>query len=102
MAKIDSINPKKGVLSGNNVSHSNRKTRRRFLPNMQNFSLISEALGGFVTLRMTTNSVRSVEHNHGIDAYLLSKPNSKLAPEARVLKKRIIKAIAKKEAATAA
>ncbi|MBV9538533.1 MAG: 50S ribosomal protein L28, partial [Acidisphaera sp.] len=64
----------KGVLTGNNVSHANNKTRRRFLPNLQEASLLSDALGHVVRMRLSTRAIRSVEHNGGIDAYLLSLP----------------------------
>ena len=79
----------KAVQSGNNVSHSNRKTRRRFLPNLQVTSMMSDALGQPVRLRLTTNGIRTVEHNGGIDAYLKSTADTKLTPELRRLKRRI-------------
>ncbi|HEX3348128.1 MAG TPA: 50S ribosomal protein L28 [Acetobacteraceae bacterium] len=82
----------KGVLSGNNVSHANNKTRRRFLPNLQDTSMLSDALGATVRMRLSTRTIRSVEHNGGIDAYLLSIPNSRLQPEALVIKRRIKRA----------
>jgi large subunit ribosomal protein L28 len=91
----------KGVLSGNNVSHANNKTRRRFLPNIQESSMLSDILGASVTMRMSTRGIRTVEHNGGIDAFLLSTPNRKLPPEAMTLKRRLIKARDKKAAATA-
>jgi large subunit ribosomal protein L28 len=89
----------KGVLSGNNVSHANNKTRRRFLPNIQNASLVSEALGQVVSLRVSTRALRTVEHNGGIDAFLLGTPNSKLPAEALVVKRRIQRAQVKRAAA---
>ena len=92
----------KGVLSGNNVSHANNKTRRRFLPNIQVSSMLSDSLGSSVTMRLSTRGIRTVEHNGGIDAYLLSTPNTKLTTEAREMKRRIIKAAAKKAAKAAA
>ena len=91
----------KGVLSGNNVSHANNKTRRRFLPNIQVSSMLSDILGTSVTMRLSTRGIRTVEHNGGIDAYLLSTPNTKLTEEARVVKRRIVKAQAKQAAKTA-
>lgn len=91
----------KTVLAGNNVSHANNKTRRRFLPNLQDVSLLSEALGGSVSMRLSTRAIRTVEHNGGIDAFLLSTPNSKLPEEAQALKRRIVRAKAKREAASA-
>ena len=64
----------KGVLSGNNVSHANNKTRRRFLPNLQVTSLLSDILGHEVRMRLSTRAIRTVEHNGGIDAFLLGTP----------------------------
>ncbi|MFZ5792662.1 MAG: 50S ribosomal protein L28 [Pseudomonadota bacterium] len=89
----------KGVQSGHNVSHANNKTKRRFLPNLQQASLLSDALGAVVHLRLTVNGLRTVEHNGGIDAYLLATPNGRLSDEARRLKRRIEKAMAKAKAA---
>src|SRR3974390_1421471 len=57
----------KGVLTGNNVSHANNKTRRRFLPNLQDTSLLSDVLGMSVRLRLSTRAIRTIEHNGGID-----------------------------------
>ena len=88
----------KGVLTGNNVSHANNRTRRRFLPNLQDSSLLSDTLGASVSMRLSTRAIRTVEHNGGIDAFLMSTPNSKLPPEALVLKRRIARAGAKKAA----
>ena len=92
----------KGVLSGNNVSHANNKTRRRFLPNLQVTSLLSDILGHQVRLRMSTRAIRTVEHNGGIDAFLLGTPNTKLTIEGKVLKRRIEKAQVKRAAAAVA
>ena len=91
----------KGVLSGNNVSHANNKTRRRFLPNLQDASLMSDVLGTTVRLRLSTRAIRTVEHNGGIDAFLLGTPNRRLPPEALTLKRRIARSQAKKAATTA-
>ena len=91
----------KSVLSGNNVSHANNKTRRRFLPNLQDYSLLSDILGGPVRMRLSTRAIRTVEHNGGIDAFLLGTPNSKLPEEAQALKRRIQRAKAKKDAKAA-
>ena len=91
----------KGVLTGNNVSHANNKTRRRFLPNLQHASLVSDALGRPVRLRLTTNALRTIEHNGGLDAFLLSTPARRLPEEARTLKRRILRARAKQQAASA-
>ncbi len=73
----------KGVLSGNNVSHANNKTRRRFLPNLQVTSLLSDILGHEVRMRLSTRAIRTVEHNGGIDAFLLGTPNTKLTIEGK-------------------
>ena len=89
----------KGVQSGNNVSHANNKTRRRFLPNLHVVSLISEALGRDVTLRVSSHGLRSVEHNGGIDNWLLKTKDTLLSAEAKVLKRKIKKALATKQAA---
>ena len=88
----------KGVQVGNNVSHANNKTRRRFMPNLQVSSMLSDALGGSVRLRLSAHAIRSVEHNGGIDAFLLSTPDTKLGSEARRLKRRIVAAAARKRA----
>ncbi|MCU0986830.1 MAG: 50S ribosomal protein L28 [Acetobacteraceae bacterium] len=88
----------KGVLTGNNVSHANNKSRRRFLPNLQVASMMSEVLGTTVRMRLTTRGIRTIEHNGGIDAWLLGTPDRKLSDEARVLKRRVERAKAKKAA----
>lgn len=89
----------KGIQSGHNVSHANNKTKRRFMPNLQQASLTSDALGGVVHIRLSVNALRTVEHNGGIDAYLLGISNTRLSDDARRLKKRIEKALAKQQAA---
>ena len=81
----------KAVLYGNNVSHANNKSRRRFLPNLQETSFMSEALGRMVRLRLSTNAIRTVEFHGGIDAYLTSSSSLKLTPELVRLKKIILK-----------
>lgn len=88
----------KGVMSGNNVSHANNRTRRRFLPNLQDVSLFSEALGAPVKLRVSVHGLRSIEHNGGLDAYLTNTSSSKLTVELRTYKKRVESALAKKSA----
>lgn len=82
----------KGAQTGNNVSHSHRKTRRRFLPNVQSVSLQSEALGRAVSMKVTASTLRTVEHNGGLDSYLLGTSNRKLTEEAVSLKRKIQKA----------
>jgi large subunit ribosomal protein L28 len=86
----------KGVQVGNNVSHANNKTKRRFLPNLQEQSLLSDALGVSVRLRLSTNALRTVEKNGGLDAFLLANSDRKLTAEARRLKRRVEAARAKK------
>ena len=88
----------KGVQTGNNVSHANNKTRRRYLPNLQEASLVSDAIGGIVRLRLSTHALRSIEHNGGIDAYLVKASAKTLSPEVRRLKKLIEKKRAEKAA----
>jgi large subunit ribosomal protein L28 len=92
----------KGVLSGNNVSHANNRTRRRFLPNLQDTSLLSDILGAPVRMRLSTRGIRTIEHNGGIDAYLLGTPDSRLTIEAKALKRRLLRAQAKRAATRAA
>jgi large subunit ribosomal protein L28 len=91
----------KGVLSGNNVSHANNKTRRRYLPNLQETSLLSDVLGTQIRVRVSTRALRTIEHNGGLDAFLLGTSNRKLPEEAQVIKRRIVRAAAKQAAATA-
>lgn len=82
----------KGVMTGNNVSHSNRKSRRRFMPNVQNVTLTSDILGQNIRMRVTTSTLRTIDHNGGLDGFLLKTHSSKLSEEARKLKKRIVRA----------
>jgi large subunit ribosomal protein L28 len=88
----------KAVLVGHNVSHSNIKTKRRFLPNLQTISLLSDALGP-IRLRLSTTAIRTIEFKGGIDAFVKDTPDSKLTPEIRRLKKRIAGSIAARQAA---
>jgi large subunit ribosomal protein L28 len=81
----------KGVQTGNNVSHANNKTRRRFLPNLRHVSLISDALGETVRLRISANALRSVEHRGGLDAFLLKASDDELSENAQGLKRRLRK-----------
>ena len=81
----------KGVMSGNNVSHAHNKTRRRFLPNVQQMTLFSESLGP-VRLKMAVSTLRSIERSGGLDPYLLGRSAIKLTGEALKLRKRVIKA----------
>jgi large subunit ribosomal protein L28 len=82
----------KGVLTGNNVSHANNKTRRRFLPNLQKVSVLSEALGRPISLRVSMHGLRTIEHKGGLDVFLKSARSESLSPELRRLKRRIEKA----------
>lgn len=84
----------KGVLVGHRVSHSNIKTKHRFLPNLQSVSFASEALGHSVSLRVSTQALRSVDHNGGLDAYLLKARAETLSAKARQLKTAIAKKLA--------
>ena len=89
----------KGVLVGHNVSHANNKTKRRYLPNLQVVSLLSDTLGQQVRMRLTTNGLRTIEHSGGLDAWLMGTSNAKLPEEALRLKRRVAKAQAKRQAA---
>ena len=84
----------KAVLTGNNVSHAHNKTRRRYLPNLQHVSLLSDALGQSLRLRITAHAIRTVEKRGGIDAFLLKAKDDTLSLNARRLKRRIEKAVA--------
>jgi large subunit ribosomal protein L28 len=89
----------KSVMTGNNVSHANNRTRRRFLPNLVNVTLISEALNQNVRLRVSANALRSVEHRGGLDAFLAKADEKELSQRARLLKKQIAKKLAEAHAA---
>jgi len=84
----------KRVLTGNNVSHAHNKTRRRFLPNLTTASLMSEVLGRSIKFRLSTAALRSVEHNNGLDAFLLKAKNDNLSANALKIKKEIAKKVA--------
>ncbi|MDA8654225.1 50S ribosomal protein L28 [Alphaproteobacteria bacterium] len=84
----------KSVMSGNNVSHAMNKTRRKFLPNLQQVSLPSETLGRSLRLRVTASAVRSVEHVGGIDKFLLKARDNVLSQRAIKFKKEISAKIA--------
>ena len=92
----------KAVQYGNNVSHANNKTKRRFMSNLQVASVLSDALGHQVRLRLTPRGIKTIEHNGGIDAYVLGTNDSKLTPEMLTLKRRISAAKARKDAKKAA
>jgi large subunit ribosomal protein L28 len=81
----------KHVQFGHNVSHSNRKTNRRFLPNIQSVSLLSEALGRSVTLKVSTRALRTVQKQGGLDAFLIKADDAKLTDKALRLKRQVKK-----------
>ncbi|MDG1130106.1 50S ribosomal protein L28 [Seohaeicola saemankumensis] len=82
----------KGPMTGNNVSHANNKTRRRFLPNLNEVSLQSETLGRTVKLRISAAALRSVDHRGGLDAFLAKAKDDTLSDAALKIKKEIAKA----------
>jgi large subunit ribosomal protein L28 len=81
----------KGRQVGNNVSHANNKTKRLFLPNLQNVTLMSEALDRSIRFRVSTNGLRSVEHVGGLDNWLLKSADTKLSPRALKVKRELAK-----------
>jgi large subunit ribosomal protein L28 len=81
----------KAVLSGNNVSHANNKSKRKFLPNLCNVTLISDSLGQRFRLRVSAHALRSVEHRGGLDAFLSKANEGELSIRARLLKRQIAK-----------
>ena len=89
----------RGVQTGNNVSHANNRSRRRFLPNLHQVSLVSEILREKVRMKITSTGLRTIEKRGGIDAFLFSTPNAKLEPVALKLKRRIKKVQANQSAA---
>jgi large subunit ribosomal protein L28 len=89
----------KGPLVGHKVSHSNIKTKRRFMPNLRNVTLISDTLGRRVRVRVSAIALKSVDHRGGLDAFLLKAKDDQLAPKMVELKRQIVK---KKAATTAA
>ncbi len=84
----------KGRQVGHNVSHANNKTKRTFLPNLQNVTLMSESLDKSVKLRVSTHGLRSVEHVGGLDNWLLKSSEDSLGPTARKLKREVAKKLA--------
>jgi large subunit ribosomal protein L28 len=89
----------KGPMTGHKVSHSNIKTKRRFLPNLLNVTMISDALGRSVRLRVSANALKSVDHRGGLDAFLLKARDGELSPRALDLKRQIGKKLASGAAA---
>ena len=88
----------KSVMTGNNRSHAENKTKRVFRPNLVRSSLYSEALGERVRLRISANALRTIEKRGGIDAFLMAERNSRLTEDALRLKRRVEKAAARKRA----
>ena len=80
----------KTFLTGNNVSHAKNRTKRRFLPNLQNISFTSDKLGKSFRLKVATSAIRTVEKKGGLDNFLISTPNSKLTENAKKIKKLIL------------
>ena len=88
----------KKVMFGNNVSHANNKTRRRFLPNVQDTSLYSEILGQNISIKLTPAGMRTIDHKGGLDAFIIGTPKSKLDVNLQPIKTRMEKVLAKKNA----
>lgn len=89
----------KGVMVGNTVSHAVNRTKRRFLPNLINVSLISDALGRQVRLRVSAHALRTVEHRGGLDAFLLKAADAELSPNALAVKREVKMTLASAAAA---
>jgi large subunit ribosomal protein L28 len=89
----------KGAQTGHKVSHSNRKTKRRFLPNLCSVTMMSDALGRSVKLRVSANAIKSVDHRGGLDAFLAKAKDDELSPRALDIKRQIAKKRAEQPAA---
>ena len=85
----------KGVLSGHNVSHANNKTKRKFRPNLSEVALISDKLDRTVRLRISKQALRSIDHNGGLDTFILKQRDANLSDRALRLKREIVRATAK-------
>ncbi|MDC0226869.1 50S ribosomal protein L28 [Alphaproteobacteria bacterium] len=90
MSRVCEISGKR-VMSGNNVSHAKNKTKRKFIPNLQNVKLFSKILNKFINMKISVSALKTVEKNGGLDEYLTKTSNRALAPEAIALKKSILK-----------
>ena len=90
MSKMCEISGKK-PMSGNNVSHANNRTKRRFIPNLQNVKLYSGTLQKYINLNITIRTMKTVEKNGGLDSYLIKTSNRNLAETAIKIKKQILK-----------
>ncbi|MEP2943110.1 MAG: 50S ribosomal protein L28 [Hyphomicrobiales bacterium] len=84
----------KAVMSGNNVSHAKNRTRRRFLPNLNNVTLMSEALEQKVFLKISASALRTVEHRGGLDAFLLKAKEAELSDRAKLIKRQLERKLA--------
>ena len=82
----------KGPMTGNNVSHANNKTKRRFLPNLNDVTLMSEALGRTVSLRVSSAALRTVDHRGGLDGFMMKAKEADLSPRAAKVRKDILRA----------
>ncbi len=91
----------KSVMTGNNVSHANNKTRRRFLPNLVNVTLLSESLGQRIRLRVAASALRTVEHRGGLDAFLMKAKEGDLSQKAALLRRQVKAKMAEGEQAAA-
>ena len=99
MSRVCEISGKR-VMSGNNVSHAKNKTRRKFIPNLQNVKLFSKILNKFINMKISVRALKNVEKNGGLDEYLTKTSNRTLAPEAIALKKSILKHVKIEKQAT--
>jgi len=89
----------KAVMTGNNLSHANNRTRRRFLPNLVNVTLMSEALNQRIRLRVSAAALRTVEHRGGLDAFLVKENEGNLSQKATLMRRQVVKKIAENAAA---
>jgi large subunit ribosomal protein L28 len=92
----------KAVMTGNNVSHANNRTRRRFLPNLVNVTLMSEALNQRIRLRVSASALRTVEHRGGLDAFLMKEKEGNLSQKAALMRRQVAKKLAENAATAAA
>ena len=92
MSRKCAVTGKKPMV-GNNVSHSNRKTKRRFMPNIQETGLFSEALQKIVRVKISANGLRTIDKKGGIDAFVMGTAKTKLEPELRALRTQVEKAL---------
>ncbi len=90
MARVCELSGKK-VMTGNNVSHAKNRTKRKFLPNLNNVSLVSEKLDLTIRFKISANALRSVEHAGGLDNFLIKSKDNNLSPKAKKLKNKILK-----------